>query len=546
MNSPGSPVSTSSGPETRADGSASSTPNTATVTLVESAAAYENICAICFTDIHAVHNPRGRLNSCDHLFCSLCIKEWAKNTNVCPSCKARFTRIYTCDPDTNKEEETKVRKRNYVAWETTYYENEAGDEDDAIGQEALLSSVVCDVCQQSENAVRMIFCDRRQCNYAAHLDCLGMTERPLTFLCAACTELRKREDDDATPLASSVAAAAALADANRPPRQPTPPSPPPPPPTGLVVAPAEVIPSRVVRQRNSAPASSPSAPATSDGVQVDRVDRHPHVSRTTRPAPGVAASRTATRRAAPRLAAEHRTTPPSPPPPPPRAEPLGPIDFSKPHVASPVEPGMAAEAEPDACGEGVGSDDYYFLAPTSHAVAATIGLARAKEMNAVAAQVRWQRGRAVTERLHAPHGAHRGERHLDRTGKRARRSGAEEAAAELAVAEAEFLDPQRRRVLEERMVRRWAADMLPVLRRRRYVEGDTVTTEDDLWTQAVAQARAMVREKLEAKSASLRNRREQFVRAQAQREAAALAKLARVIAQHRARNQQAAQATLPT
>ncbi|CAD2215566.1 hypothetical protein AGDE_13138 [Angomonas deanei] len=32
----------------------------------------------------------------------------------------------------------------------------------------------------------MIFCDRRNCTYAAHLDCLHFEERPVTFVCASC------------------------------------------------------------------------------------------------------------------------------------------------------------------------------------------------------------------------------------------------------------------------------------------------------------------------------------------------------------------------
>ncbi|KAG5475806.1 hypothetical protein CUR178_03519 [Leishmania enriettii] len=532
---------------------ASLTPETAPVTAVDSTAVYENICGICFTDVHPIDNPRGRLNSCGHLFCSYCIKEWAKNTNVCPNCKARFTRIYTFHADSGKEEETKVRKRNYIAWETSYYDD--GEGDDAVSEEVLPSSVVCDVCQKPHNAARMIFCDRRQCVFAAHLDCLSLEERPVTFLCTVCTKLREKEEDDHVPLADCLSAAALDAAAAAP-ETPAPPTP--------VSAEQESAPAPV-RRRTAAPAAAAPAVATQTRHPVgltatgdgDRSSEVPTGASSLLPPPSLAAA--VPMRHVPRGTSHatltHRDfsqgTSSSPSPstglPPVLRESStasrAPVDFSKSHLhlmghattasrrrsrGAPSTTRTMAASEAD--------DDYYFLAPTSHAVAARIELSRVRQARAAEAQTRRQRERAKAERLQEAYSVQHRDLVLGDIRKRAHRTSADEVTAELESAAEELRDPQQRRLIEERMVRKWAADMLPVLRRRRYVEGDTATTESDLWAQATAQARIMVREKLEAKCESLRRRREQLVRAQAQREAAALGKLARIIAQHRERS----------
>ncbi|KAG5499205.1 hypothetical protein JIQ42_04017 [Leishmania sp. Namibia] len=530
---------------------ASSTPETAPVTAVDSTAVYENICGICFTDVHPIDNPRGRLNSCGHLFCSYCIKEWAKNTNVCPNCKARFTRIYTFHADSGKEEETKVRKRNYIAWETSYYDD---DGDDAVSEEVLPNSVVCDVCQQPHNAARMIFCDRRQCAFAAHLDCLSLEERPVTFLCTACTKLREKEEDDHVPLADCFSAAAlAAAAASEPPAPPTP-----------VAAEQESAPAQV-RGRTAALAVAtqtrhPVAPtATGDGDRSSEVSTR---ASSLLPLPSTVAAvpmrhvprRTSHATVAHRDFSQGTSSSPSSStclPPVLRESstaPRAPVDFSKSHLhlvghatTASRRRSRGAPSTTHTMAASEADDDYYFLASTSHAVAARIELSRVRQARAAEAHTRRQRERAKAERLQAAYGVQHRDLVLGDIRKRAHRISADEVTAELESAEEELRDPQQRRLIEERMVRKWAADMLPVLRRRRYVEGDTATTESDLWAQATAQARIMVREKLEAKGESLRRRREQLVRGQAQREAAALGKLARIIAQHRERTQRVTQ-----
>jgi hypothetical protein len=529
--------------------------------------AYDNICGICFTEIHLVDNPRGRLNSCNHLFCSYCIKEWSKNTNVCPSCKARFTRIYTYNTETQREEETKVRRRNYKAWELTYYDDD--DDEEGEGEEewegsALRTSssqeqVVCDICQQSHNAARMIFCDRRQCPYAAHLDCLGLAERPVTFLCPRCTQLRDQESgsnsssapgtavsQDAEDLLMTSTSATArkethptLTAAAATARRATPLSTATPTPTVAMMT-------RGVGARRVNPPTVSRSEATQRQQRSRALyggSRSNSCTSSSRSSSSASSSPTSFPRSTARrtemLSSSLHARAPS------VAVPREPIDFSKPHLLPFPAPlpstrtvhrsSRPASSAPTA--DEVGDDAYYFLSPTSHAVAASIELEKTRASRAAEAQTRRQRERAKADRLEAIYGVSRSNLDYHGSRKRPQRAGAEEFATELNFAEKELTDPQLRRAMEERMVRRWTADILPVLRRRRYIDGDTVTSEADMWNQATAQARKMVREKLDAKGAALRRRREQLVRAQANRESAALAKLARIIAQHREREQ---------
>ncbi|XWS37232.1 hypothetical protein CRYUN_Cryun19dG0025800 [Craigia yunnanensis] len=50
-------------------------------------------CGICLSD-GGRKAIRGKINSCDHFFCFICIMEWAKVESRCPMCKRRFTVIH--------------------------------------------------------------------------------------------------------------------------------------------------------------------------------------------------------------------------------------------------------------------------------------------------------------------------------------------------------------------------------------------------------------------------------------------------------------------
>ncbi|CCW61007.1 unnamed protein product [Phytomonas sp. EM1] len=515
---------------------------------------HDNLCGICFTEIHPTENPRGRLNSCDHKFCSCCIKEWAKMTNVCPACKARFTRILTVTSAGN-EEVTKVRKRNYKAW---LEEDEEGEEEGEGGVEESLelqleradgniarflsdceagsddevmppsassthsrtNMVRCDVCQQYENASRIIFCDSRDCVFAVHLDCLGLSEHPLTFFCPTCAKRRrsdggqnpnptlkeKRMEDSTPPAPISVVT-----------------------PSRTAVVPPPLLPPQ--RRPQALPGNAPSPRA---------------------PLP----------RATPR-----RTTPLSRPRAP-VVEP--PVDFSKPFPPS-TQPGWGRgwEALGSALPRGrPAEDDLYFLRPNPHAMQATRDFMKLSEARRYESEVRRDRKAAQQRRVADAEGPYRGyaispmERggydDLLRGSKRRREGGAvgpslEERQRRLEAAEAELRDPARRGWILERMARRSAAGLMPVLRQKAVVaesrlrldgagevrrgaptsEQAELQREHDLWESAMGQARGMVAAELKREAASLRAQRESLVRAQAQREAAALAKLARIIASHR-------------
>jgi stringent starvation protein B len=148
-----------------------------------------SLCGICFCEVDPVDNPRGTLNSCDHLFCLYCISTWAKDTNVCPHCKARFTRITSAPVASSGNNEPiviKVRRKNYRGWEEAYDDDE--DDEGAVAA-AVQASVACRLCNSTANAARMLFCDRRTCHFVAHLDCLELREAPLTYVCAECSGL---------------------------------------------------------------------------------------------------------------------------------------------------------------------------------------------------------------------------------------------------------------------------------------------------------------------------------------------------------------------
>lgn len=185
-----------------ADASSSTTPAQPIASNLTGCGDDEQLCGICFTEVDAVHNPRGRLSSCDHLFCFYCISTWSKDTNVCPHCKARFQWIATRSNPTDADEtRVKVRKRNYKGWE---FESSDDDEDvsgssgSASVSDAIRLSVSCAICGGSDNANRLIFCDRRTCSFIAHLDCLHLAEAPRTFLCATCDP----RSGDVVPLTS--------------------------------------------------------------------------------------------------------------------------------------------------------------------------------------------------------------------------------------------------------------------------------------------------------------------------------------------------------
>lgn len=49
-------------------------------------------CGICLTSV-GEKTIRGKIDSCEHYFCFICIREWARVESKCPMCKRRFSSI---------------------------------------------------------------------------------------------------------------------------------------------------------------------------------------------------------------------------------------------------------------------------------------------------------------------------------------------------------------------------------------------------------------------------------------------------------------------
>ncbi|RNF06787.1 PHD and RING finger domain-containing protein 1-like [Trypanosoma rangeli] len=461
-------------------------------------AAGDDMCGICFTRLHPSDNPRGRLNSCSHVFCAYCIKEWAKSTNVCPHCKARFTRIFTVDA-AGAEETTKVRRRNYKLWEEEEEEEGEGDESESNGNgssASVTSWPVCDVCGQSDNAIRMILCDRRQCSNTVHLDCVNLVERPEEYFCPQCTLIRAPAP--AAVASSSTSSAPFLpltAVANEPPLP-------------------EANDTDSVTRVASHPASAPPSQTSAKKVYVAppawlqaAVERSPRLHAGTPQ----------------RVPAETRTSK---------------ISCTLQTSDVSYEAGGDGRLSPPLPGE----DD---VLHRSAEAALQLFLQRQAHQEH---HTRLRQQRQAGDPLYDPV-------LLGSTEERHKRS---RGSANLPWDRAGILDvlnPESRRREEEALARRLALELLPILRRNRLVqenqlslgdngnivvvslpsEAERAKREHDLYTQAMTEGRRMARARIEAKLADARLRKERLLKVQAQRESAALAKLARIVASRRAK-----------
>ncbi|RNF17564.1 PHD and RING finger domain-containing protein 1-like [Trypanosoma conorhini] len=468
------------------------------------AAAGDGMCGICFTSIHPADNPRGRLNSCNHIFCAYCIKEWARSTNVCPHCKARFTRIFTVDA-AGAEEVTKVRRRNYKLWEEDEGEAEEGEgeasENNGGDSRASASSLlVCDVCGQSDNAVRMIICDRRQCSNTVHLDCINLSERPAEYFCSECTLLR----------APAPAAVTSASDA---------------------VAPSLALPATV---EGTAVNDEPPPP------EADDADQAPPVTVPPAPAPPCRTSARKVSVAPPAWlqAAVERSPRPQP--------------ESQRRVPAAMQTSSNSSAPPTSAvaREAGGSGGPSLALPVEddelHRSAQTAMQQFLQRQAQQEHHTRLRRQRKVEDPLYG----------LALPWSPAQRSKRPRGGDNLPSGRAEaadVLNPESRRREEEALARRMALELLPILRRNRLLQENRLSLGDngsilvasspseavrarrerDLYTEAMAEGRRMARERMEAKLIDARLRKERLLRVQAQRESAALAKLARIVASRR-------------
>lgn len=80
-----------------------------------------SICVICFSDDGKAE--RGKLDSCDHYFCFVCIMEWARIESRCPACKGRFTAVHRIPKDgcRIRERIVNIPMRNQVCSSVNVY-----------------------------------------------------------------------------------------------------------------------------------------------------------------------------------------------------------------------------------------------------------------------------------------------------------------------------------------------------------------------------------------------------------------------------------------
>lgn len=142
----------------------------------------EEVCGICL--LEGGRAVRGRIDSCDHLFCFVCIMEWAKIESRCPMCKGRFAMIYRPQvPGVFPcERVVVVPHRNQVY-------HPLGNESTALSDPYTHTS--CNTCNSSANENLLLLCDL--CDAAAHTYCVGLgsTVPEGDWYCSDCTISRE-------------------------------------------------------------------------------------------------------------------------------------------------------------------------------------------------------------------------------------------------------------------------------------------------------------------------------------------------------------------
>ncbi|CAL9105722.1 unnamed protein product [Musa acuminata var. zebrina] len=152
-------------------------------------------CGICFSDCK--RSIRGRIDSCDHYFCFVCIMEWAKVESRCPLCKRRFRSIRRPPVDgvfvVERVVDVPVRDQVY---------HPLGNESVALSDP--YAHVSCSICHGSQNEELLLLCDL--CDSGSHTYCsgLGTIVPEGDWYCPDCTisrdkHLKSQFDDDRCP-----------------------------------------------------------------------------------------------------------------------------------------------------------------------------------------------------------------------------------------------------------------------------------------------------------------------------------------------------------
>ncbi|CDW79707.1 ring u-box protein [Stylonychia lemnae] len=142
----------------------------------------DKICTICQCEME--DNDQASLESCIHLFCFVCIKEWAtKAENTCPLCKSKFNKIIYRNSEGETQQMNIENKRQRIDDEELMIDTDSDD--------------VCYVCQRGDNIESMIICDL--CDYrVAHTQCLGFGDvvPEDDWICDYCTGERESSEDE--------------------------------------------------------------------------------------------------------------------------------------------------------------------------------------------------------------------------------------------------------------------------------------------------------------------------------------------------------------
>ncbi|XP_056162772.1 autophagy-related protein 36-like [Syzygium oleosum] len=134
-------------------------------------------CGICLTD--GGRAVRGRIDSCDHHFCFVCIMKWAKVESTCPMCKRRFSTIRRPPKDGAFADERilNIPPRNQV------------DDLHRIGSFNPYREAQCAVCRGTQDKGYLLICEL--CDLAFHTYCVGLgITIPQDWSCPECAFMR--------------------------------------------------------------------------------------------------------------------------------------------------------------------------------------------------------------------------------------------------------------------------------------------------------------------------------------------------------------------
>ncbi|XVE56753.1 hypothetical protein DITRI_Ditri04bG0036200 [Diplodiscus trichospermus] len=143
-------------------------------------------CGICLSE-GGKRAIRGKIDSCSHFFCFVCIMEWAKVESRCPMCKRRFTVIHRPPKEGvfASERVVKVPQRDQVHH---LFGNATSGPFDPYAE------AKCSVCHGIADESLLLLCDL--CDSAAHTYCVGLgaTVPDGDWFCHDCALSRSEHD----------------------------------------------------------------------------------------------------------------------------------------------------------------------------------------------------------------------------------------------------------------------------------------------------------------------------------------------------------------